>query len=216
MNNKVVPDLDYLTAKNVEEAKDLRTLFDKLTVKMDGVSDANLKQDLLPLFMNRTYIEDWLKNWRESYRQLCNEYKICTVATVEEVPVQQDDAGNFLFTYRYNTQEEGKTCRIQYRISDDSMEDTNLSNEIDERLSKVVRFKQDGWTSDVRRHKLLQYATLFYQKTENYFKKTNRTMLGRSITTKIIRMTADRLNHKEQIVLNKPALLSCELDDLLK
>jgi len=29
-------------------------------------------------------------------------------------------------------------------------------------------------------------------------------------------MTADNLNRNEQILLNKAALLSCELDDLLK
>jgi len=64
--------------------------------------------------------------------------------------------------------------------------------------------------------KLKRYATLFYQKTENYLKKTNHIMLGDSIVTKVIRMTADNLNQKEQIVLNKSVLLSCELDDLLK
>ena len=41
-------------------------------------------------------------------------------------------------------------------------------------------------------------------------------MLGDSIVTKVIRMTADNLNQKEQIVLNKSTLLSCDLDDLLK
>ena len=219
MNNKIVPDLDYLTAKNVEEAKDLRTLFDKLTVKMNDVSDANLKQDLLPLFVNRTYIENWLKSWRESYMQLLNEYKICTVTALEDVKVHQDfGTDNFLFTYRYNTEEEGKTCRIQYITGYHWIEDRegDLSVKIDEHIREIVTFKEDGWTSDVLRDKLLQYATLFYQKTENYFKKTNRIMLGRSITTKLIRMTTDRLNQKEQIVLNKSALLSCELDDLLK
>ena len=41
-------------------------------------------------------------------------------------------------------------------------------------------------------------------------------MMGRSIDTKLIRMTANRLNQKEQILLNKSALLSCKLEDLLK
>ena len=41
-------------------------------------------------------------------------------------------------------------------------------------------------------------------------------MLGDSIVTKAIRMTTDNLNRKEQNVLNRSALLSCELDDLLK
>ena len=42
------------------------------------------------------------------------------------------------------------------------------------------------------------------------------TDVGRSIDTKLIRMTAEHLNQKEQIILNKSALLSCELEDLLK
>ena len=61
-----------------------------------------------------------------------------------------------------------------------------------------------------------QYAVLLYQKIEKYFKKTNRIVLGESITTKVICMTAKNLNQKEEVVLNKSALLSCELDDLLK
>jgi len=44
----------------------------------------------------------------------------------------------------------------------------------------------------------------------------NNTVFGDTISTKIIRMTADNLNQKEQILLNKSTLLSCELDDLLK
>src|SRR3989344_7056801 len=45
MSKKIVPDLDYLKAKNVAEAKDYRTLFTKLAVKMNNVSDENLKND---------------------------------------------------------------------------------------------------------------------------------------------------------------------------
>ena len=61
-----------------------------------------------------------------------------------------------------------------------------------------------------------QFWALFLSKNASYFKKVNSIMLCDTITTKVIRMTADNLNQKEQIVLNKSALLSCELDDLLK
>ena len=44
MSKKIVPDLDYLKAKKVEEAKDYRTLFTKLAVKMNNVSEENLKR----------------------------------------------------------------------------------------------------------------------------------------------------------------------------
>lgn len=53
MNKKVVPDFDYLMAKGID-TNDPRALFDKLTIQMNKVSDENLKQDLLPLFVNRT------------------------------------------------------------------------------------------------------------------------------------------------------------------
>jgi len=218
MNNKIVPDLDYLTAKNVKEAKDLRTLFDKLTIKMNAVSDANLKQDLLPLFVNRTYIENWLKNWMESYLRLCEAYKICTVTTLRSVRVHQHfDTDNFSFTFTYDTEEEGKTCRVRYVVSDYWIEDLDLSIKIDEKINHDIQFTRDGVsTRPMPEEKLRRYTTLFYQKTENYLRKTNRIMLGRNLVTKLIRMTADHLNQKEQIVLNKSALLSCELDDLLK
>ncbi len=220
MNNKVAPDLDYLTAKNVKEAKDLRTLFDKLTVKMNDVSDANLKQDLLPLFVNRTYIENWLKNWRESYLRLIETYKICTVTTLESVQVHQYfDTDNFSFTYIYNTEEEGKACRIRYVISEHWVEyrEGDLSIKMDKSIDHIIKFGRDGVSSQpMPEAKLKQYAYLFKEKTENYLKKTNRIMLGGSIATKVIRMTADHLNQKEQVVLNKSALLSCKLEDLLK
>ena len=220
MNNKIVPDLDYLIAKNVKEAKDLRTLFDKLTIKMNAVSDANLKQDLLPLFVNRTYIENWLTNWRESYLRLFDAYKICTVTALESVRVHQHfDTDNFSFTFTYNTEEEGKACRIRYAISGYWIEfrEGNLTIEIDKNIDNIIKITRDGVSSQsLPEDKLKQYTTLFYQKTENYLKKTKRVMLGRTIDTKIIRMTADHLNQKEQIILNKSALLSCELEDLLK
>ncbi|MBI2426806.1 MAG: hypothetical protein HYV34_03075 [Candidatus Kerfeldbacteria bacterium] len=47
-------------------------------------------------------------------------------------------------------------------------------------------------------------------------KKTHRVVLGDTMTTKLIRMTAENLNPKEQILLNKASLRSCELDDLLQ
>ncbi len=221
MNNKTVPDIGYLSAKNVKEAKDLRTLFDKLTVKMNNVSDENLKRDLLPLFVNRAYIENWLANWRGSYMQLLNEYKICTVTTLENVQVHQHfDTGNFSFTFTYNS-EEGRACRVRYVISEYWIEfqegDLPAIIKIDEGLNNVIKFTRDGISSQpLPIDKLKKYAALFYRKTENYFQKTNKVILGRSIATKLIRMTADNLNQEKQILLNKSALLSCELGDLLE
>lgn len=213
MGKKVVPDFDYLTAKGID-AKDPRALFDKLTLQMNKVSDKNLEQDLEPLFVNKTFIKNWLKNWRESYLRLLDEYKINMVTTLEKIGVHQDFyTDNFSFVYWYKT-EEGRTARIIYTISDYWIDfrEGDLSTKINEKIIQLVESEMKDQLSN----KLKQYITLFYEKTEKYFRKTNRIMLGNNIATKFIRMTADNFNPKEQIVLNKSTLLSCELDDLLK
>jgi len=218
MNKKVVPDFDYLVAKGID-IKDPRALFDKLTLQMNRVSDENLKQDLVPLFTNRLYIENWLKNWRESYLRLFDAYKIRTVTDLEHVRVHHDlMPDNFHFIYTYKT-EDDRPIRVVYTLSDYwiMFREGDLAIKEDKKISEMIEFTSNGSTSHPpSQEKLKLYATLFYQKTEKYFKKTNKVMLGDGIATKIIRMTADNLNQKEQIVLNKSTLLSCELDDLLK
>jgi len=216
---QAIPDFDYLNAKLKEkgaEVPDIKTLFDKLTVNIInyGKMDALLKEDLLYLFEDRIHIENWLKNWRESYLRLVEEYEIHTVTKLREIVVHQHfDTDNFSFTYTYDT-EEGKIVRIRYIISDYwiTFREGDLPTKINDKITQLIIGDMKDRLSD----KLKQYTMLFYEKTEAYFKKTNRVMLGDGIITKIIRMTTDNLNQKEQIVLNKSALLSCELDDLLK
>lgn len=213
MTKKAIPDFDYLAAKGID-IENPRTLFDKLTIQMNRVNNANLKHDLTPLFLNQNYIENWLKNWFESYLHLLDGYKINTVTVLESIGIHQDfDTDNFSFVYTYKT-EEGKSVRVVYTISDYWIEyvQGDLPVTIDE---KIIQLVKSGFRGELN-NRVKQYITLFYKKTEAYFKKTNRVFLGDVITTKVIRMTADNLNRKEQIVLNKSALLSCELDDLLK
>jgi len=218
MNKKVVPDFDYLVAKGID-IKDPRALFDKLTLQMNRVSDENLKQDLVPLFTNRLYIENWLKNWRESYLRLFDAYKIRTVTELEHVRVHHDlMLDNFHFIYTYKTDDD-RPIRVVYTLSDYwiMFREGDLAIKEDKKISEMIEFTSNGSTSHPpSQEKLKLYATLFYQKTEKYFKKTNKVMLGDVIATKVIRMTADNFNPNEQIVLNKSTLLSCELDDLLK
>jgi len=113
MTKKVIPDLDYLIAKNIN-IKDLRILFDKLTLQMNKVNDTNLKQDLSPLFTDQTFIENWLKNWRTTYLQLFEDYNIRTVTTLKKITIFQDfQTDNFSFLFWYNTDNE-KLLGITY------------------------------------------------------------------------------------------------------
>ncbi|MBU4204956.1 hypothetical protein KKH26_02140, partial [Patescibacteria group bacterium] len=147
------------------------------------------------------------------------DYKINTVTTLAGIQIiKHFDTDNFSFTYSYNT-ENGKLVRIRYLISDYwiDFKDGDLSVPINNKVSDMTKLEDSTANMKVPiQKKLKQYATIFYQKTEKYFKKTSGIILGDAIITKVIRMTADNLNQKEQIVFNKSALLSCELDDLLR
>ncbi len=216
MNKKIVPDFDYMTAKNINIGN-IKTLFDKLTLQMNKVSDNNLKNDLTPLFVDQNFISNWLKNWRETYLRLLENYKIQTIKDLKNINIYQDFSTDiFSFMYNFYT-DENNLIKIVYRVSDYWIDfsDGDLFIDTDKKIENKIEFNNRNGQVIIQ-DKLKQYATLFYQKTEKYFKKTKGVMMGDTIITKVIRMTADNLNLKEQIVLNKSALLSCELDDLLK
>lgn len=215
MGKKIVPDFDYLIAKKID-IKDPRTLFDKLTLQMNKVNNENLKNDLLPLFVDQNFIKNWLANWFESYLRLLEEYQIQTIKELKNISINQDsNSDNFLFTYLYETRE-GGLIRIVYIMSDYWLNET-LTIEVNKNIVPKIILANKNWESKAELlNRLERYASLFYDKTEEYIKKTNYITLGQGVATKIIRMTANNLNRKEQIVLNKSTLLSCKFDDLLK
>ncbi|KKW32574.1 MAG: hypothetical protein UY77_C0019G0023 [Candidatus Uhrbacteria bacterium GW2011_GWA2_53_10] len=218
MQRRVIPDFDYLKAKGVD-IHNPRSLFNKLTRKMNGVSEDNLKQDLFPLFMDRSFIEHWIGNWRESYLQLAEQYRIRTVTELDRITVDKDFYNdNYSFTFWYKT-EEGTLVRIACIVSEYWIifAEGNIRIDIDKTLDKKIQFSTNNWPPQSETPERLQkYATLFYRKINAYFKKTNRVMLGDQIVTKLIRMSADNFNPREQIILNPSALLFSELEDLLK
>jgi len=216
MERRVIPDFDYLKAKGID-LRDPGTLFDRLTLKMNDVSDNNLKQDLFPLFMNRTFIENWVGNWRESYLRLIERYTIRTVTELDRIMIDWDfHTGNYSFTYRYRTKDRS-SVRITCIVSESwIIYGRDIAIDINESLSGRIQIVGLLSPKSKPSEKLKKYATLFNNKIEAYFKKTNKVILGEQIVTKVIRMTADNFNPREQILLNPSALLSCELEDVLK
>jgi len=216
MGKRIIPDIDYLKAKNVD-VSDIRNLFDKLTIQMNKVNDTNLSNDLTPLFVDQNEIKNWLKNWRESYLMLEKDYKIYSIKEIKYVEIFKDfQTDNFSFRYWYEI-EDGKSVDVTYKISDYwiKFKDGDISTRINDKVIDLIT-ERDHQIKKAISSKVKQYATLFYEKTEDYFKKTKGVIIGDSIKTKVVRMTADNLNRSEQILLTPSALLSCNLEDLLK
>ncbi|MCR4314410.1 MAG: nucleotidyl transferase AbiEii/AbiGii toxin family protein [Candidatus Uhrbacteria bacterium] len=219
MGKKIVPDLDYLRAKNVAEAKDYHTLFAKLSIKMSHASEKNLKDDLTPLFLDSRHITNWLTNRIETYHRLREAYKIRAVLKFEKVRVFEDFRSDvFSFIFEYRTKEDDPV-RIICNLSEYwfLFKDIEVTFPINKIVSDNIEFSSNGSASrSTSEKKQTEYASLFYEKIEAYLKKVHYELAGDTLTTKLIRVTADKLNQKEQIVLRKEDLLSCDFDDLLK
>jgi hypothetical protein len=217
MDKKIVPNLDYLKAKNVKEASNYKTLFTKLAVKMNDVSDKNLKDDLLPLFLDSRYATNWLKNWRDNFFQLRDVYKIRTISRFEKGHVFQDLRTDVIsFVFEYSTKEGGR-ARIICNLSEDWFRFVEMSFTINDMTKNRMDFLTDDRSGNQASEKeQKEYILLFFEKIEAYLKKINYEFFGDTLTTKLIRTTADNLNWQEQIVLRKEDLINCDFDDLLK
>src|SRR3990167_4998396 len=180
MGKKMVPDFDYLVAKGLD-MKDPRALFDKLTVQVNKVSDKNLEQDLEPLFVDKTYIRNWLKNWRESYLRLLDEYKIHTVTALQEILIKEDfSTDNFSFTYTYDTMEKD-IVKVVYTVTYEWIKfQKPLGVDTRDDLMGLVRVESRTELND----QIKQFMALFFGKNASYFKKVNNIMLCDAITTK--------------------------------
>jgi len=218
MGKKIVPNLGYLRAKGID-AKDVRAVFNDLTLHMNKIQEENLRQDLAPLFLNRSYIEHWLQNWRESFLRLVDNYEIHGVTAPTSVRVQQEfQTDIYYFGFIYGT-DDGKSVRFVFALSDYwvTFGPADLGIDVDPKLASLLSIGRDFASSQRMPEDLLkQYATLFSSKVERYLDSTNRIVLGSEVRTKLIRMTADKLNQKEQILLNMSTLRTCSLEDLLK
>ena len=84
-------------------------------------------------------------------------------------------------------------------------------------MSDNIEFSANGVSSrPTSEKKQKEYASLFYEKIETYLKKINHELVGDTLTTKLIRINADNLNQKEQIILRKEDLTEGDFDDWLK
>jgi predicted nucleotidyltransferase component of viral defense system len=213
MGRTTIPDLDYLKAKGVQidNLKDLLSV--KLVLKMNNVSQENLKEDLTPLFDNPVQIESWLKNWRELFINYLKKYEIRTIKGLKGITINQDSSSLiYIFAFRYEA-EGGWPVRIVYQLSwlRCRVEELDISAD-DKILGQIEYLSGIANPKQALRAKLEKYATLFSRKNTDYFKKSNHVVIGDVMETKLISTT----NSGEQLRLTKEALLSCGLEDLLK
>ncbi len=210
MRQQIVPNLEYLKEKELK-FNNYKELFDKLTIKINKVENKHLKDKLLPLFIDQKIINNWLKNWQDFFLSYKKKYEIYEITSIKEIRVEKDfNTKNHFIVLTYAT-EEKPTVDIIFKLTKEYLKFQKINYPINEKAIKLIPNKEE--ISD----KLKKYISLFFEKTENYLKKTDYVVLGSQIETKLIRrVTAENLNPQKQILLDQSALKSCSLEDLLK
>lgn len=225
MGQKIIPDMDYLKAihargKMEMEANNVLELFDLLLIHVGNLDDKSFGHDLSRFFYNPIEYEDWHRNWRERFRMLRNSYEIHKVKKnnnkpdLLEVWIAKDfSRGTKYFHFYFSTEELTSrsvkfTCSLSeywYIYADFKIPAGHKKKEI-EHLIK----------SDKKLSKLdYEYAGLFYEKIKDYIERNDYILIQPEIKTKLIRATADNLDVKTQILLDRRLLLKERFENLI-
>ncbi|OGJ41804.1 hypothetical protein A3B60_00440 [Candidatus Peregrinibacteria bacterium RIFCSPLOWO2_01_FULL_39_12] len=222
IGKKIIPDLEYLKAihartNKVMEARNILELFNALKRRVPNLDDKSFRQDLAPFFNNQTEYDEWHRNWRQRFITLINSYEIYEVRRKNNKPDLQSilvakefSTANRYFHYFFATEEPEKqihfTCILseywymwsEFRISGHRRNDIKFHTE-------NVKFSELDY----------EYMGLFYTKIEDYIKRNDYIILQPELKTKVIRATADNLNTKKEIFLNRSLIVKERFEDLL-
>lgn len=222
---KIIPDMDYLKAihlrgKKNMEANDVLELFDVLLKHVGNLDDKSFARDLSRFFYNPLEFEDWHRNWKERFRMLKNSYEIYKVKKNKdkpellEVKVMTNESTESTFFHFYFSTEEPMNRRVEftcglseywYIFADFKIPTGNRKKEIEKFI------KSNGKLSELD----YEYAGLFYEKIKDYLKRNDYILLQPELRTKLIRVTADNLDIKTEILLDRRLLLGERFENLL-
>lgn len=182
MNQRIIPNFDYLSLKKLK-FKDLDDLLKRLNKQISKVSDANLRDDLVPLFLNASFINNWLNNWKTSYDKLVEDYRTYRVLDLNRVYIEENKSTeSYSFIFNYKTKEK-KQATISYFIDEQLVRLYHKSSLKAEKLENRIIFSD---SIKVRsQNKLKNIAYLLLQKNEDYLNKNKGKMLNSMDTNKI-------------------------------
>ncbi len=222
---KIIPDMDYLKAiyvrgkKNIE-ANNVLELFDVLLRHVGNLDDKSFTYDLSRFFYNPSEYEDWHRNWRERFRMLRNSYEIYKVKKnnnkpdLFEIRAMTDFSNDNTYFHFYFSIEEPLNRRVKFTcgLSEYWYIFTNFRIPVGHRKKEIETFiKSDRKLSELD----YEYAGLFYEKIEDYLKRNDYILLQPELRTKLIRATADNLDVKTQILLDRRLLSKARFENLL-
>ena len=229
MEKKILPDMDYLRAIHARGNKEMAArnvleLFDALTKRVLNLDDKLFTHDLAPLFFSPLLYDDWHRDWKRRFTILRNSYEIYEVKQaggrpdLQEIYVATDFSSDNRYFHFYFATEESAQRKVKftfilseywYKFTDFKIPSGHRNKDIEDHI-------KGGKGSGGKLTELdYEYAGLFYEKITDYLKRNDYVVLQPEIKTKLIRATAENLNVKTQVVLDRRLLLKEKLEGLM-
>ena len=215
MGKKIIPNIEYLKLSHERagtplEANNVLELFDALSRRVLALDDTLFKDDLWRFFYNPAEYDVWHHNWRQRFIQLRNSYEIHKVKTLTVVFIAKEfSSNNRDFQYTFSTDEPGVnvifTCTLSeywYIFADIKIGPGHRRKDLVVNIPNLTSLDHE-------------YLGLFYTKIEDYIKRNDHVVLRPELKTKIIVATAENLNVKTQIFLDRRLLENARFEDLL-
>ncbi len=214
MNQRIMPDLEYLQAYGFEMSTFL-DFRDKVKSRVEIIQENAFRNDLSQFFLDEIYFGEWLGNWRVKFLHLLNSYEVFEVGDLRSIYFREEfDTNLRKIVFKYNCLDNSQQdITFEIKISNFWFDFKNTRITKKHRLKKLESFVFSS-------HKKIteldhEYIGLFYKKVENYIKRSKGVVYQNSFTTKIICATGDKLNPKTQLCLNKVLLEKIQFEELL-
>jgi hypothetical protein len=225
MGKKIMPDVEYLKAIHARankdmEARNILEVFDLMKKRVLNLDDKLFKHDLAPFFYNSAEFDDWHRNWKQRFLLLINSYEIFEIRKknkkpdIQKISIKKDFSSDTRYFHYYLFTSEPPDNRVHFTFALSDywylFNDLKITGE-HRRKDIESQIKNSRELSDLD----FEYAGLFYTKIEDYLERNEYVVLQPELKTKLIRATADNLNIKTQIFLDRRLLVKEKFEDLL-
>jgi hypothetical protein len=208
MERRIMPDYEYLKAQGIEfdNFLDFRDLVEE---KATNIKDSVFEKDLAQFFFDINELGNFLATWKEKFSHLLNSYDVFKIKKLESIYLHKDfDTDVITIVYKFE-----KEVKFKIGISDLwFVKKIQLKNNCDfEKIKdKVTKYRNEKLT-DLE----LEYVCFFYEKIQNYLKRSNNIVYQRDFTTKKILTISKDLDNKKEIWLDKKLLEKIQFEELL-
>ncbi len=214
MNQRIVPDFSYLKSHNIE-INDINDFKNVTRKRLHEINDNAFKLDMAHLFKDPGEFSLWSNNWRESYINALESYKVYEIDRIESIKIENInfDFGPFKILYKFLTPEnEIIIFEIQLEYMWKEKTTTRFNKYINKDLEPITTP-----TNPNKKITTLEQALIgmFYSKIENEYIKSNALICANRLKTKLIRCTARDLNPEREIYLNTGQLEEISIQELL-